>query len=288
MKLLSNALFLLKLYDGVDSGLLNNIQADIAQLKNILVETISKNHPDNPTAISDTQYQSCQIFLSEFQTIYTLNYDLLLYWTVMHNQNEFNDGFEDPHSELALLGQEYYEEKYVKWSMGNETSANILFIHGALHLYDAGIETRKYCWKRTGVSLKEQILMGMDDEMYPLFVAEGSQEEKFTKINHNSYLSRCYRSFQSKSGALFIFGLALKENDSHICEAITDGAFSALFVSLYGDINSSENIEIKEKIQSLVYLREQREKKKEKNSKRYKAKNLSIYTFHADTAKVWG
>jgi hypothetical protein len=161
-------------------------------------------------------------------------------------------------------------------------------MHGGLHLYDANTEIRKFCWRRTGIRLKEQILTAINDGMYPLFVAEGKHSEKFTKINHNSYLTRCYRSFQAKGGVLFIFGLGLKENDDHICEAIIEGKYKVIFVSLYGDINSKENNEIKARLEHIANAREQRESKKERNSRRYIAKKLDIFTFQAGTAKVWG
>lgn len=290
IKLLNSASQILEIYGHQETELLAKIQHDADALKNILAETIAKNHPENPSDISDSQYPACRKFLSNFRNVYTVNYDLLLYWTIMHGQLEasFKDGFEDPVAGTLDDGEEYYEESYVKWSIGNETTAEMFFMHGALHLYDAGFETRKFCWSRTGIRLKEQILAAMKQNMFPLFVAEGEYEEKFTRINHNSYLTRCYRSFQSQSGSLFVYGLGLKQNDHHICEAIMEGKYRALFVSVYGDENSKENKEIKERALYLAHMKETKEKHKESRSKRYKAKGLDVFFFDAQTARVWG
>jgi SAM-dependent methyltransferase len=104
IKLLKDAFQVLKLYDNMSLEFLETIKSDAELLKNILVETISKNHPENPSEISDEQYQACQKFLSNFQSIYTVNYDLLLYWTIIHNMNDikFKDGFEDPVAQTSF------------------------------------------------------------------------------------------------------------------------------------------------------------------------------------------
>ena len=40
------------------------------------------------------QRDACAVFLKHFGTIFTLNYDLLLYWVILHAAaKEFRDGF---------------------------------------------------------------------------------------------------------------------------------------------------------------------------------------------------
>lgn len=50
----------------------------------LLVQTIAASHPAWPGEIEEEEYESCRRFLSNFDTVYTFNYDLLLYWTQMH------------------------------------------------------------------------------------------------------------------------------------------------------------------------------------------------------------
>jgi len=70
---------------------------DAESVKELLVKTIAKSHPNCPTEIEDEEYLACQKFLSNFDTTYTLNYDLLLYWTNMFNSDArkitSDDGF---------------------------------------------------------------------------------------------------------------------------------------------------------------------------------------------------
>ena len=66
------------------------MMADAASLKEILVSTIAENHPNVPGDIPEAKFWTCRKFLSYFLgsgrdgQVYTLNYDLLLYWTLMH------------------------------------------------------------------------------------------------------------------------------------------------------------------------------------------------------------
>lgn len=114
-------------------------------LKEILVQTIAGNHPHLPLDIPDDKFWACRRFLSYFLSganagcVFTLNYDLLLYWTLMHGDMPFgepiklatNDGFgnddDDPDAD------------YVVWQgETNAHSASVMFLHGVLHLFDSG------------------------------------------------------------------------------------------------------------------------------------------------------
>lgn len=264
-----------------ESKLLQIIQQDIDCLKQALVESITKNHPDDPSAITDQQYESCFKFINNFKSIYSFNYDLLLYWVVLKylGRVQFKDGFYDPHA--GEDASNYFLENYVSWQLGGSSETNLYYPHGALHLYDAGYEVRKYCWSRTGIKLKDQILDAFNKNMLPLYVAEGNAKSKLEKINHSAYLSKCLRSLSNCSGALFIFGLGLKDNDSHIMEAIIDSTISDVYVSLYGDPRSKEN---KQLIQSAYVLSAKRGQLVKDKKKRT---NLDVYFYDAKSASVW-
>jgi hypothetical protein len=115
----------------------------------------------------------------------TLNYDLLLYWAQMHNEegNEpsSDDGFRKPEDD--------YDAAYVTWESGNSHKQNTWFLHGALHLFDAGTEIQKYTWVNTGLRLIDQIRDALKRDYFPTFVAEGTSNEKLIRIRHNDYLA---------------------------------------------------------------------------------------------------
>ena len=72
---------------------------DADGLRDVLVNTIARSHPERPSDIADNEYAACREFLGHFDKVYTLNYDLLLYWTVMHTENgvepSSDDGFRE-------------------------------------------------------------------------------------------------------------------------------------------------------------------------------------------------
>ena len=151
----------------------NQMIEDSNKLKDILIQTIANNHPNIPNEIEDEQFWSCRRFLANFLgetnkdgRVYTLNYDLLLYWVLMHEDignNEpvnltTNDGFgRDENTDL----------EYVKW-MGESNARNqrVHYLHGALHLFDDGIDLHKFTWVNTGKPLLEQVREAMNEENF--------------------------------------------------------------------------------------------------------------------------
>ena len=227
---------ILKVYSPGNKSLIKQIKSDAEKLKNILVKTIADNHPESPSSIKESEYYCCTRFLSNFKNVYTLNYDLLLYWTIMHyNSKEqviYDDGFRTP---------EYGKQEYVTWEVENTNKQNIHYLHGALHLFDAGAELQKYTWVNTGITLLQQIKAALDKDFFPVFVVEGESKEKKERINHSNYLSRSYRSFSSIGGAVYIEGHSLAQNDNHIIELIPKSKVRNLFVGIFGDHNTREN-----------------------------------------------
>ena len=111
MRALEDSSLLTEIYESANINLVNKFKADADSLKKLLVLTLTKHHPEKPDEISDSEYQCCLNFLSNFENIYTLNYDMLLYWTLMKADPLRDDGFRDP---FAGEPQDYFEENYCK------------------------------------------------------------------------------------------------------------------------------------------------------------------------------
>lgn len=278
MHILTHAESVLSTYHSVDKNLIKTIKADGEKLKEILIAAITKNHPDMPSEISEGQYSACFKFIKHFETIYSINYDLLLYWVVLKHlkKTKFTDGFHDPHT--GEQDSEYYEEDYVSWQLSESQHAKLYYLHGSLHLYDADYEVRKYCWSRTGVKLKEQIVQALERGMFPLYIAEGDTQSKLEKINHSAYLSKGLRSLASCGSPLFVFGMSFKDNDQHIMDAIASSSISEVYISIYGDSNSIDNKKLSINIEKMV---EKRKRLKNKN-------DLIINYYYSASAKIWG
>ena len=251
---------------------------DAEGLREVLVKTIASSHPDHPGNITDDEYAACRRFLQNFDLIYTLNYDLLLYWTLMHT----NEG-ERPSSDDGFRKPDYdYEADYVTWEPGQSHDQNVWYLHGALHVFDTGTEIQKYTWVNTRIRLIEQTRDALSRDYFPLFVAEGTSDEKLERIRHSDYLAKAYRSFQSIGGALFILGHSLAPNDEHYLKLIEKGRVQHLFVGIFGKPDSPANRKIIHRAELMVEARE----RIVQTRKKYPA--LSVSFFDSETAKVWG
>ncbi len=271
IKVLRDVNAVLSAYSGVKTSLIEQLKKDANGLREVLVQAISSSHPECPGEITDEEYTSCRTFLSSFNNVYTLNYDLLLYWAVMHNDDgekiKSDDGFRKPEDE--------FDSEYVVWEAGTSRSQNIWYLHGALHVFDAGSEIQKYTWINTGQRLIEQIRDALERDYFPLFVSEGTSNEKLERIMHNEYLAKGKRSFSSIQGALFIHGHSLAENDEHFLKAIEKGNIEHLYIGLYGDENNESNKIIKTRAERMINNRAQ-------------SKPLQVSFYDSQSAQVWG
>lgn len=286
IKMLEDASRVVPVYSSEATVAAAQMAADAESLKDILIQTVANNHPNIPNEIKDEQFQACRCFLAHFLgennkdgKVYTLNYDLLLYWALMHEDM----GFDAPISLAANDGfgrDEDTEPEYVNW-MG-ESGAHgqrVHYLHGALHLFDAGAELQKYTWVNNKKPLLYQAREAMGAQKFPLFVAEGKSKHKLEKIKHSAYLYHSYKSFSSqmdhKSDVLFIFGHSLAENDQHVLKKIARGKVPQVYVGLYGDPYSEGNQVIRSAASALAAYRDERFP-------------LVISFFDAGSAQVWG
>lgn len=271
--------------------IVNKMHLDSQKIKELLIETIASRHPKYPTEISDEKYKACRTFLANFiangndARVYSLNYDLLLYWTLMHVSPDetfeiiHNDGFG---RDSYYNDGESYVSDYLSWQ-GKSDGQNIYYLHGALHLFDSGHELEKLSWIDTGIPLIEQCRKALDENKFPVFVTEGDHNKKLNKITHNAYLYTSYENFEVVANAgkykpgntcIFTYGVSFSENDNHIFDKIADGRIKHLFIGLYGEMESSGNKSIVRKAEML--------------KKRRNKYPLEITYYDSQSAKVWG
>ena len=264
--------------------------ADAEKLKTDLIQAVAGRHPARPNDISDERYIACRQFLSHFVgqgvggKIYTMNYDLLLYWALMHDEEDVLARIELSHDDGFRKDQDDFDAPYVEWQgEGAAHGQNIHYLHGALHLFDAGYHLQKYTWVNTGKALVDQANEALKKDLFPVFVAEGDSNSKLTKIQHSAYLHHNFKSFagvcqtKSREGtALFVYGHSFAKNDAHVLNMIGYGKIAHLFVSLYGDTDSKANQSIRANVDKIAALR----------PKVYPT--LKVDFFDAASAKVWG
>jgi hypothetical protein len=285
IKALETSAKLLPIYAAAGGDVPRQMRQHASALKDILVETIAANHPRIPAEIPDEQFWACRQFLANFVggaggQIFSLNYDLLLYWALMHEDMPFGDPVALEKNDGFGNDEDDPDADYVVWQ--GETAAHsacVHFLHGALHLFDSGSELKKYTWVRKGEPLIEQVRSALHGGSFPLFVAEGSSPQKKNKIRHNAYLYQGLKQLTANAiqgrHCFFIFGHSLAENDDHILNRLGRGRFPRLYVGIHGDENSAANQLIATRAQGLALLR----------SARYP---LDIVFYDAASAHVWG
>lgn len=307
IRALRDTVALLPIYSQ-DDALLARIAEHAEVLKDLLVRAIAGRHPERPSDITEDQYRSCRAFLAHFIAeardrrgdggkdlrgqIYTLSYDLLLYWTLLHDQViQWNAN--DPLASILEQTEPLQHDDgcrapglepdapYVTWDAeGAANSQNIHFLHGGLHLFDYGPDLQKKCWERSGgIPLVEQIRAALAENRFPLFVSEGDSNSKLDRIRHSGYLQRSLRSFagicRSPSASLFIFGHSLSPNDEHILRQLEKGSVRRLFISLYGDPTADANRAIVGRAERIAATRHERNP-------------LEVNYFNAASAAIWG
>jgi len=232
---LRRAASLADMYGSSHADLARRMRQDADAVKNGLSSVLAQIHPNSSSAISDDEVRCAGRFLANFDNIFTLNYDLLLYWVLLKNR-DFGillaagyDGFGKPTSGVDTLvwkGERQY----------------LHYLHGALHLFLeegpdqlTGLEklTRKYG------RLMDQIQNKIAADRYPHVVTEGSMREKMDKISQSPYLKFCMEALLKVRGSLFMYGVGLNENDTHIRAAIALSRVSRLFVSIRSDSSSA-------------------------------------------------
>ena len=271
IKALRDAKLILESYGGVPQSFLDTLQSDADGLRELLVQTIAHSHPAWPGEMTDEEYAACRAFVSNFNTVYTFNYDLLLYWAQMHTEAGVAPTSDDGFRKLDGA----FDAAYVVWEPGQSHEQNMWFLHGALHVFDSGTEIQKYTWVNTGVRLIDQIRDALSRGFFPLFVSEGSSAEKLERIRHSDYLAKAYRSFTEIKGALFIYGQSLAANDEHYLKRIEKGKLSQLYIGLHGDPASDANKRIIRRADQLA-------------NNRRRGTPLGITYFDTSTASVWG
>jgi hypothetical protein len=197
LRLLENAAWAAEQYKAPPE-IPKQMRADAEIVKNALIEAVTNAHLPHTGCVTEEKYAAARKFLDPYQNVFTTNYDLLLYWTVLQGgKSSHQDGFrsdaDDP------------DAPYVIFSERLGSNRGLLYLHGALHLAIADGQLRKHCWNRTGQKLTDHIRNGLAEGVYPLFVAEGTPEKKLEQIQRVGYLWYALDKLARIRGPLVVF-----------------------------------------------------------------------------------
>jgi hypothetical protein len=236
----------------------NILEADAQTVREALVQAINSTHPAHRDDLG-FKYASSAAFLSQFSTVFTLNYDLLLYWVNLE-KSALRDGFGLGKPAGAFHGP-FVEEAY----------CHIYNLHGGLHLFenDAG-EIMKAIDRGTGVIATITAAIA-NDRRFPVYVAEGTSAQKMRKISSVAYLRHCYYRLRSNSAAIFVYGHSADDNDAHIYRAIFSSGAAHIYFGIYKP--DDEKLKILDG--------------KLSNYQKSTGSTLNYTFFDSQTAKVW-
>ncbi|MGE3703515.1 MAG: DUF4917 family protein [Hyphomicrobiaceae bacterium] len=233
---------------GSDRRLTKQVLAASEALKSSLIDAIRALHPEHVFKVPEERMAACAKFLSTFLNsggnLYTTNYDLLLYWVLMRSGLKPGDGFgRDNQAENPTEEPEYSE---LRWDR-NKDSQRVFYVHGALPLFDTGVEVIKEQYD--GVDyLLDRVGRRIEVGHYPVFVTAGNGSQKLAHIKHNRYLDYCYESLATVTGSKVTFGFGFGESDEHIIEALNRatklrGDAGDKLWSVYIGVNSQRSYE---------------------------------------------
>lgn len=277
MRLLTDTDWVARTYNLIDPDSDSAMMEDVEIVKRALIEALAQSHLDHTGRVSDERKASAAAFISDYHNLFCTNYDLVLYWVVMHAEGgpAFRDGFnadpEDPDLPHLVFGGAI-SGRY----------KGMFFLHGALQFYVQSGEIRKHSWGRTATPITDLVRQGLERNQYPLFVAEGKPEKKAEQIRGNGYLFYCLDKLSRIESPLVIYGHGLGKSDAHILREIADNfALGQVFVGLYGDPDSPSNQETRAR------AREIQDRRDEKTAAVGVSAPVEVHFYDSETAHVW-
>lgn len=180
----------------------DDVKALAAEVRRGVISAVEGVHVP---AVNNETRQTIADELLNYRSIYTTNYDLLLYWSFMMDQENFGDFFWQ-----ACFNPDNVEV----WPPRRP----VLYLHGALHLFrDEDGDTCKFA---AGGGLTLLQLFDAIGERDPVFVSEGSSADKMDVIRNSAYLRFAHERLASDPGPFVVFGHALGQQDAHIAAAL--------------------------------------------------------------------
>jgi hypothetical protein len=211
-------------------------QDQVQYLRDQLIVAVSNSHPDSFNREYDEDEQrtidgrvaNCRRFLTKFVTVFSLNYDLLLYWVRLYGNN--------------YLGQDSFTMRDGKLVFVPNEQTNFFFPHGALFLSRDGISAVKSKSSRANPILAT-VERNIRNGIFPMCISEGTGDQKYAAIKRNAYLLFAYDKLSECEGTIFTFGCSFYDGkDDHIIKALLRSPAHKIVV---GDFRPTEEAELR-------------------------------------------
>ncbi|WP_431819396.1 DUF4917 family protein [Burkholderia sp. F1] len=204
--------------------------AAYVRVRESLIETVRNIHPEYNEISGHLPliYQ----FLKQFNTVVSLNYDLLVYWAATYGLD-----FRDQHSFKDCFIGGVFDSDWQRFRepiYGDVSTTLVFYPHGSLVLGRNVIEQEGKIHNQ-GVGLLDAILQQWRaEQVVPLFVSEGTWQQKTTAIQNSYYLSTVYREvLGARRHSLVVYGWGFGEQDIHLLQRMKDSWIRRVAVSVY-------------------------------------------------------
>lgn len=222
-------------------------------IRQSLIKTIKEIHVQYADAIF--QIDNIRKFLEKFKTVISLNYDLLIYWAIMASNDrkpyKMKDCFTN-HID-GNLGFEYDIEKLREPYNGGADPTLVFYPHGNLILASNENNDELKIRINNNTNLFDAIGEKWKQKYVPLFVSEGSSEQKLKAIRRSTYLNFVYENVLSHlEPTVIIYGWKLAEQEQHLIKKIfSNNKISNVYISMYLGSNP-EPIDEQKRIASML------------------------------------
>lgn len=192
-----------------------------------LIDAVNQSH----VAYSDVPIEAVADELKKYGSIFTTNYDLILYWSLMgaFSFRGFCDYFWSYGCEFDLSNTTIWDSK-----------RPIYYLDGAVHLKtnpDGVVYKVTASEDRTLSDIISSKNMGNT----PLFISEGKSEIKLRRIRENYYLGFCYDKLLRNNKNMVVYGHGLdKEYDEHILSALKKAPMEKLAFSVFSGLGAEQ------------------------------------------------
>jgi hypothetical protein len=212
---------------GIAAG---RVEEAYVQVRTALIQTVRQVHISHDDAA--VHLKPIYTFMQGFQTVVSLNYDLIVYWAAMQSRDALGNWFKD----CFVNGIFTDDWESMRKPYGRAAGATLFFYpHGNLALARA-IDDEEGKLPARGQDLLSRVLEVWESgEAVPLFVCEGTSEHKVKSIKSSPYLQRVNREvIPNIDHSLVIYGWGLAEQEQHILNSLKQSRCERVAVSVYG------------------------------------------------------
>ena len=191
------------------------------EIRDSLIRTVQRIHPSHDAIAR--HLPKMHGFVKNFQTVLSFNYDLILYWMMMHGNGQNDDhGYKD-----CFLGEGIFSGNWARMRepiRDKKKTTLVFYPHGNLALSKTLMGADRKILTRGSDDLLESIIdHWKQGEVTPLFVSEGTAEQKIDSISQSRYLGAVLNEVYRGIGeSIVIYGWGIGEQDQYVLSALRD------------------------------------------------------------------